>query len=159
MCNSGADDILPVRGKSLWCFTSKTIIGGVQFCCTDLYTVILLFGTFGRMETISLERQTIPVVRVRASHPQFKIKSMKILLFRKKKERLRQEARFMEAQTRCGFRKEIFEVIRTKDGTVWNIIGVVFLRERRIFVIWEKNGRAYVCHTRERDFDLLLKPL
>lgn len=96
-------------------------------------------------------------VRVRTFHPQFKIKIMKILsVFKRKRVRLRKNSDFKEACTRGGYSKEIYEVIRMKDKTIWNVIGVVFFGERRIYVIWERDGRAYVCHERANEFDLLL---
>ena len=96
------------------------------------------------------------MVRVHASHPQFKIKSMKILSVLRRKRSRRKDSDFEKAITRGGFSKEIYEVIRMKDKTIWNVIGVVFFGERRIYVIWERDGQAYVCHERAREFDLLL---
>lgn len=98
-------------------------------------------------------------VRVRTFHPQFKIKSMKILFARKKKRKPRKDSDFQNAKTRGGYRKEIFEIIKMKDKTIWNIIGIVFVQERRIFVTWERSGLAYVCHERAKEFDLLLQPM
>lgn len=84
---------------------------------------------------------------------------MKILsVFRKRRLR-RRDSDFEEAATRGGFNKEIYEVIRMKDKTIWNVIGIVFFGERRIYVIWERDGQAYVCHERAKEFDLLLTPL
>lgn len=106
------------------------------------------------------ERNTKFVVRLHASHPQFKIKSMKILsVLKRKKVKQRKDSDFKNAPTRGGYTKEIYEVIRMKDNTIWNAIGVVFLDDRKIFVIWERNGLAYICHERFREFDLVLKPL
>lgn len=82
---------------------------------------------------------------------------MKILSVLRRKRSKRKDYDFEKAPTRGGYSKEIYEVIRMKDKTVWNIIGVVFLGDRKIFVIWERNGQAYVCHERDRKFDLLLK--
>nr|WP_303328281.1 hypothetical protein [uncultured Butyricimonas sp.] len=82
---------------------------------------------------------------------------MKILsVFRKKRVRWRKDSYFRKALTRGGYPKEILEVIRMKDKTVWNVIGIVFVQERRIFVTWERTGLAYVCHERAVEFDLLL---
>lgn len=82
---------------------------------------------------------------------------MKILsVFKRKKTKRRRKSDFEKAPTRGGFGKEIYEVIRMKDNTIWNVIGVVFFGERRIYVIWERGGQAYVCHERAREFDLLL---
>ena len=64
---------------------------------------------------------------------------------------------FETAVTRGGFPKEIYEVVRLKNRMVWNIIGTVFVNGRKIFVIWESSGAAYVCHERATEFDLLLK--
>lgn len=81
---------------------------------------------------------------------------MKILFALRRKRKCRRDSDFKEAPTRGGFPKEIFEIIRMKDKTIWNVIGVVFFGERKIYVIWERDGQAYVCHERAREFDLLL---
>ena len=82
---------------------------------------------------------------------------MKILsAFRKRKGKRFKDSRFRKAQTRGGYPKEILEIIRMRDRTIWNVIGVMFIQERKIFVTWERTGLAYVCHERAQEFDLLL---
>lgn len=84
---------------------------------------------------------------------------MKILSVLKRKRKSRRDSDFKTAVTRGGYRKEIYEVIRLKNKAVWNVIGIVFVQERRIFVTWEPSGLAYICHERVKEFDLLLNPL
>ena len=92
------------------------------------------------------------------SAPNSKINSMEILLALSRKRKHRRDSDFKKASTRGGFPKEIFEIIRLKNKTVWNVIGIVYVQERRIFVSWERNGAAYICHERVAEFDLILKP-
>ena len=83
---------------------------------------------------------------------------MEILLALSRKRKHRRDSDFKKASTRGGFPKEIFEIIRLKNKTVWNVIGIVYVQERRIFVSWERNGAAYICHERVAECDLILKP-
>lgn len=57
-------------------------------------------------------------VRVRTFHPQFKIKSMKILFARKKKRKIWKDSDFQNAKARGGYHKEIFEIIRLINKTI-----------------------------------------
>ena len=79
-------------------------------------------------------------------------------ILKRRKLQSQRESDFQSASTRGGFPKEIFEIIRLKNNTIWNVIGIVYVQERRIFVSWERNGAAYICHERVAEFDLLLKP-
>ncbi|MDR2129590.1 MAG: hypothetical protein LBP56_00230 [Odoribacteraceae bacterium] len=58
--------------------------------------------------------------------------------------------------TRAGCPKRVLQVFRFDDGRLWNVLGTVSPGGREVFVVWDARGHAYVCHERERKFDLLI---